>query len=142
MTGVTLLGVVLSPLLTEVLSHGFHLYPGKFEMTVSLTRVMFPFILLVSLSALAMGMLNAKHVFAAPALASSFFNLGSIVGGVSIGWALDHRFGLRSLYGLALGTLLGGFLQLVVQFPSLYRVGYRFRPDFAWKDPGCGPSCG
>ena len=136
MTGVTLLGVLLSPLLTEVLSHGFHQFPGKFEMTVSLTRVMFPFILLVSLAALTMGMLNAKHVFGAPALASSFFNLGSIVGGVSIGWALDHRFGMRSLYGLAMGTLLGGLLQLIVQFPSLYRVGYRFRPDFLWKDEG------
>ena len=136
MTGITLLGVLLSPLLTEVLSHGFHQFPGKFEMTVSLTRVMFPFILLVSLAALAMGMLNAKHVFAAPALASTFFNLGSIIGGVSIGWALDHHFGMRSLYGLALGTLLGGFLQLVVQFPSLYQVGYRFRPDFMWKDEG------
>lgn len=136
MTGVTLLGVLLSPLLTEVLSHGFHQFPGKFEMTVSLTRVMFPFILLVSLAALAMGMLNAKHVFGAPAMASTFFNIGSIVGGVSIGWALDRHFGMRALYGLALGTLLGGLLQLVVQFPSLYRVGFRFKPDFAWKDEG------
>ena len=136
MTGITLLGVLLSPLLTEALSHGFRQFPGKFELTVSLTRVMFPFILLVSLAALAMGMLNAKHVFGAPAMASSFFNLGSIVGGVSIGWWLDHRFGMKSLYGLAMGTLLGGLLQLVVQFPSLRRVGYRFRPDFGWRDEG------
>ena len=136
MTGIVLLGVLASPLLTEVLSGGFHSVPGKFELTVSLTREMFPFILLVSLSALAMGMLNAKHVFGPPAMASSFFNLGSIVGGVSIGWWLDHRFGMKSLYGLACGTLLGGLLQLVVQFPSLYRAGYRFRPDFVWRDEG------
>ena len=113
MTGVVLLGVLVSPLLTELLSGGFHSVPGKFDLTVSLTREMFPFILLVSLAALAMGMLNAKHVFGPPAMASSFFNLGSIVGGVSIGWWMDHRFGMRSLYGLACGTLRGGLLQLV-----------------------------
>ncbi len=138
MSVVTLLGMLVSPLLTQVLSGGFHSVPGKFELTVSLTRVMFPFILLVSLAALTMGMLNAKHVFGAPAMASSFFNLGSIVGGVGIGWWLreNHQFGTRSLYGLAIGTLLGGFLQLIVQFPSLRRVGYRFRPDFVWRDEG------
>lgn len=136
MSGVTLLGMLLAPWLTELLSHGYHQFPGKFEMTVSLTRVMFPFILMVSLAALAMGMLNAKHVFGAPAMASTFFNLGSIIGGVSIGWALDRHFGAKALYGLAIGTLIGGFLQLIVQFPSLHRVGYRFRPDFDWKDEG------
>ena len=136
MTGVVLIGMLVTPLLTQILSGGFHAVPGKFELTVSLTRFMFPFILLVSLAALAMGMLNAKHVFGAPAMASTFFNLGSIVGGVSIGWWLDHRFGAKSLYGLACGTLLGGLLQLVVQFPSLHRAGYRFVPDFQWRDEG------
>ncbi len=136
MSGITLLGIVCSRLLTQILSPGFHQYAGKFDLTVSLTQVMFPFILLVSLAALAMGMLNAKNVFGAPAMASTFFNIGSIVGGVSLGWWLDHGFGSRSLYGLALGTLLGGFLQLAVQFPSLHRAGYRFRPDFAWRDEG------
>ena len=71
-------------------------------------------------------------------MASSFFNLGSIVGGVGIACLLreNHQFGAKSLYGLAIGTLLGGLLQLIVQFPSLHRVGYRFLPDFAWRDEG------
>ena len=59
--------------------------PDKVELTIQLTRIMFPFILMVSLAALVMGMLNAKDVFGAPAMASSFFNLGSIVGGVTLG---------------------------------------------------------
>jgi len=52
-----------------------------------------PFILLVSLAALVMGMLNAKSIFGRPAMASSFFNLGSIIGGVSLGWMIDPHFG-------------------------------------------------
>src|ERR1700730_2191773 len=97
---------------------------------------MWPFILLVSLAALGMGMLNAKHVFGPPAMASSYFNLGSIIGGVVIGWWLDPHFGARSLTGLAIGTLIGGTWQLAAQFPSLGRVGYKYRADFQWRDEG------
>jgi putative peptidoglycan lipid II flippase len=92
--------------------------------------------LLVSLAALVMGMLNAKHVFGPPAMASSYFNLGSIIGGVAIGYWLDPHFGARSLVGLAIGTLIGGAWQLIGQFPWLWKVGYRFHPDFHWRDEG------
>ena len=134
MSGVVLLGVWLAPFLVSVLAPGFD--PEKAALTVVLARTMYPFILLVSLAALVMGMLNAKHVFGMPALASSFFNLGSIIGGVALAWWLDPTFGARALVGLALGTLIGGFLQLAVQVPSLFKVGFVFRPDFDWRDPG------
>ncbi len=137
MSGVTLLGILLSPQLIDVLGAGFHAVPGKFELTVTLTRIMYPFILLVSLSALVMGMLNAKHVFGAPALASSFFNVGSIVGGVGLAWWLDPTFKTpRALYGVAFGTLIGGLLQLASQLPAVARAGYRFHIDFGWRDEG------
>ncbi len=140
MSAVTLLGILLAGPLIEVLGGGFHATPGKFELTVHLTRIMYPFILMVSLAALAMGMLNAKHIFGAPAMASSFFNLGSIVGGVAFGWWLDPHFAPehidRALAGMALGTLLGGFLQFIVQLPALSKAGYRFQPDFLWRDEG------
>src|SRR5205807_5639959 len=90
------------------------------------------------LAALVMGMLNAKHVFGAPAMASSYFNLGSIIGGVAIGWWVDPHFGARSLTGLAIGTLIGGTWQLAAQFPALWRVGYKYRADFQWRDAGVG----
>jgi len=134
MSALTVLGVIFAPALITVLAPGFA--PDKAELTILLTRIMFPFILLVSLAALLMGMLNAKNVFGMPAMASSFFNLGSIVGGVGFGWLLDPHFGSRALIGLSLGTLVGGLLQLLVQLPSLSRVGFRFRPDFDWRDPG------
>jgi putative peptidoglycan lipid II flippase len=134
MSAITLLGIIFAPAVITVLAPGFP--AAKAELTVLLTRIMFPFILLVSLAALVMGMLNAKHVFGMPAMASSFFNLGSILGGVGFGYLIDPHFGTRALVGLACGTLLGGALQLLVQVPSLSRVGFRFRPDFKWRDPG------
>jgi len=130
----TLLGIIFAPFLIEVIAGGFS--PEKAALTVWLTRLMFPFILFISLAALAMGMLNARDVFGIPALASSFFNLGSIVGGVALAYWLDPSFGIPALSGLALGTLIGGAMQLMVQFPSLWRAGFRFRPDFRWRDDG------
>ena len=127
-------GVVFSPAVVGVIASGFS--GEKAELTVQLTRIMFPFILLVSLAALAMGLLNAKNVFGAPAMASSFFNIGSILGGVGFAWWLDPGFGPRALVGLAIGTLLGGLAQLMAQWPALYRVGYRFCLDFQWRDSG------
>src|SRR2546421_1400710 len=135
MSAVTLIGIIYAPQLIHLMTW-WSWSPEKTETTILLTRIMWPFILLVSLAALVMGMLNAKHVFGAPAMASSFFNLGSIIGGVAFGWWLDPHFGTRSLIGLAIGTLIGGLWQLTAQFPSLRRVGYKFQADFSWRDPG------
>jgi putative peptidoglycan lipid II flippase len=127
-------GMIFSAQLVAALAPGFD--PQKAALTAQLTRIMFPFILLVSLAALVMGMLNSKSIFGMPAMASSFFNIGSIVGGVTLGYWIDPHFGARALIGLALATVCGGALQFAVQLPSLARLGYRFRPDFRWRDAG------
>src|SRR5438045_4551577 len=116
MSVVTLLGIVFAPQLVDLLTW-WSWPPDKTALTILLTRIMWPFMLLVSLAALVMGMLNAKHIFGAPAMASSYFNLGSIIGGVAIGWWLDPHFGARSLTGLAVGTLIGGMGQSPAQCP-------------------------
>lgn len=134
MSLVSVLGIVFARQLIGLLAPGFA--PADAEFTIVLTQIMYPFILLVSLAALVMGMLNSRNVFAAPALASSFFNIGSIVGGAFFGWMIDPGFGPKALIGLSVGTLIGGFLQFAVQLPSLARVGFRFRPDFHWGDSG------
>jgi putative peptidoglycan lipid II flippase len=134
LSAITLLGILWAPALVAALAPGFD--PHKAELTVLLTRVMYPFILLVSLAALVMGMLNARNVFGIPAMASSFFNLGSIIAGVTLGYWLDPHFGERAILGLAIGTLVGGALQLLVQLPTLRREGYHYHVDFAWRDPG------
>jgi putative peptidoglycan lipid II flippase len=134
LSGIVILGILCAPWIVAGLAPGFD--PAKAALTVKLVRVMYPFILLVSLAALVMGMLNAKNVFGVPAMASSFFNLGSIIAGVTLGWYWDPHFGPRATIGLALGTLVGGALQLGVQLPALRRLGYRYRPDLHWRDPG------
>jgi putative peptidoglycan lipid II flippase len=134
LSGITVLGIIFAPWLISVLAPGFD--PAKQAITVTLARIMYPFILMVSLAALVMGMLNARNVFGVPAMASSFFNLGSIIGGVGLGWLFDPHFGARALLGLAFGTLVGGLLQLGVQLPALRREGFVFRPDLRWRDRG------
>jgi putative peptidoglycan lipid II flippase len=118
LSAITVLGIAIAPWLVSLLAPGFD--PEKARLTVTLTRVMWPFIVLVSVAALAMGMLNARNVFGMPAMASTFFNLGSIIVGVGLGWWLDPSFGPRALLGLSIGTLVGGALQLCVQIPPLW----------------------
>jgi putative peptidoglycan lipid II flippase len=134
MTLVSALGVLLAPWIIAALSPG---YTGeKLEFTIQLARILYPFILVVSLAALVMGILNAKKVFFMPAMASSFFNAGSILAGGAIGWWLDPSFGKKAVIGFAIGALVGGLLQLLVQLPSLKKVGFKFGIDFDWKDEG------
>jgi len=130
----SVLGIVYARPIAGVLTF-WSFPPENTETVVLLTRIMFPFILLVSLAALAKGMLNSVAVFGIPALASSFYNIGSIVAGTLIGYWLDPTFGRGALTGLAIGSLVGGALQFLVQVPSLYKAGFRFLPNFRWNDP-------
>lgn len=151
--GIVLLGIIAAPAIVHVIAPGFAEIPGKTELTVRLTRLMFPFLLLVALAAVAMGMLNARGRFGVPASASSFFNLGSIVVGLGAAWwlapaymSLVWRNGAggaappgaaeRAIVGMAIGTVVGGAMQLLVQLPALWRVNYRYRPMLSFRDPG------
>jgi putative peptidoglycan lipid II flippase len=109
-------------------------FTTKRDLTVGLTRVMFPFIFLVTLAALVMGLLNARGQFFVPALASGFFNVGSIVVGFA-GYAAAPEFGYHPTLGMALGVLAGGALQLAWQLPTLFRLGFRYRPVLSFRDP-------
>ncbi len=126
----TLLGLSFSGAVVAAIA------PGVEERALAslLTQVMMPFLLLVSLSAVAMGMLNAQSRFTAPALAPALFNVGSIAVGLALwfaGWPPE-----RAVVGWAAGTMVGGFLQLVVQLPQLARLGYRVRPRLSRADLG------
>lgn len=139
MSGLTVLGILIAPLLVRLMAWGFFTDPEKVAqgmgpLTILLAQIMYAFIGLVSLAALVMGMLNSKGVFFIPALSSSFFNLFSIGGGVAIGYWLDPNWGSGALIGLSIGVLIGGLAQLGVQLPALRKIGFRFRPDFGWRD--------
>jgi putative peptidoglycan lipid II flippase len=130
------LGVIFSPALVDLLAAGFRHVPGKFELAVRMTRIMFPFLLLVALAAQAMGILNACNRFAVPALSSTMFNLGSVVFGLALGLWLGPLLGIEPITGMAIGVVLGGALQLLCQVPSLRSEGFHFRPRFDWTHPG------
>jgi putative peptidoglycan lipid II flippase len=133
---VCVLGMIFSPQLVELLAPGFGRVPGKFELTVLLTRVMFPFLLLVALAAEAMAILNARGRFGVPALASTFFNIGSVSSGLALGLTIGRRWPHGMIVSMAAGVIIGGALQLGWQMPSLSRAGIAFRPRFDFKHPG------
>jgi putative peptidoglycan lipid II flippase len=135
-TAISIIGWWYAPAIVWALAPGFFDVPGKAEMTIELTRIMIPFLLLVALAAQAMGILNARGRFGIPALASAFFNIGSIVGGLSLGFLLGPAIGLGAIEGMAYGTLIGGFLQFAAQWPSLIRTGFSYRPMISLRDPG------
>jgi putative peptidoglycan lipid II flippase len=112
-----LLGMVFSPQLVRLLAPGFEQVPGKFALTVLLTRIMFPFLLLVALAAQAMAALNASGSFGVPALASSLFNIGSVACGLALGYTVGRGTGNGMIVSMACGVLAGGALQLLWQFP-------------------------
>lgn len=131
----TIIGISFSDSIVNLISPGFANIQGKTELTTLMTKIMFPFLIFVSLSAVVMGMLNTKGKFFMPALSSAFFNLGSIIGGVSLA-LLFPRYGWPAIAGMAWGTLIGGALQLLVQIPTLLKTGFRFTPSFNFSHPG------
>ncbi len=128
MTAVTVLGILFSPLLVRAIAYGFTETPGKLELTALLNRIMFPYIFFISLSAMAMGILNSFHKFAAPAFAPVLLNLSVIT--------LSFLTGLfpSPETALAVGVVIGGVAQVAVQVPQLIGTGWRFRPQLNLAD--------
>lgn len=133
---ICLLGIVFSPQLAALLAPGFQKVPGKFPLAVKLTRIMFPYLLLVALSAQAMGILNACNRFGVPASSSTFFNLGSVGFGLALGYTAGPWLGLSLVESMGYGVVFGGFMQLFWQVPSLLRAGFLFRPKLDFSHPG------
>ena len=132
---ITLVGIFSSGFIVSLMSPDFSLVPGKHELTTLMTSIMFPFLLQVSLSAVAMGILNSLGKFFIPSIASSFFNLGSILSGIlfSFIFSLLHQ---QPIIGMAIGTLIGGLLQIAIQLPELKRQGFVFNLHLNLYDDG------
>ncbi len=129
LVAVSALGMLGAPLLVRAMAGGFAQDPDKFALTVWLTRLVFPYIGLIGLTALAGGMLNALGDFASPALAPVVLNLGMIVCIAGLTPWVDPP-----VASAAYGVLLGGALQLGLQWRSLHRRGFRFQPRWDWRD--------
>ncbi len=134
LAAVILLAYSFAGELVAALAPGYEQVAGKPELTGQLTRIMLPFLPLVSFAAVAMGMLNAEERYAMPALAPSMFNVVAVL--VGVGLALAGAPPEAAVMGWAVGTVLGGLAQLAVQLPALVRRGFRFRWELAPRDPG------
>lgn len=130
LVGITLLGLVFMPAIIRVIAPGFQQIPEKFSLTITLTRITFPYIVFISLAALVMGILNSLQHFLAPALAPIMLNI-SLIGVV---YLLCPQLDTPVL-GLAVGVLLGGMTQFLFQLPSLFKREFRYRPTFDYRHP-------
>jgi len=130
MAGVVLLGVLGSPLVVRVIGSGFAQEPGKLYLTDLLNRVMFPYIFFVSLLALLTGVLNVLGHYFWPAVSPLVLNLAMIASSVLFAPWFE-----QPIFALAVGVLLGGVLQLLMQLPVLKRYHFRPRIDFAFGHP-------
>ncbi len=130
MSAVALAGIICSPWIVALMFPGFRDVPGKFELTVLLNRLMFPYIFFISLVALCMGILNTLRHFFTPAISTVFLNISMIVSALFLRGFFD-----APVTALAAGVLIGGCLQLVLQLPVLWQKGFLPRPCFAFSDP-------
>jgi len=128
---VTAIGVVGAPVLIYVSAPGFAATPEKFELTVALLRITFPYILFISLVSFAGAILNTWSRFAIPAFTPSLLNISFIVGALFFA-----PYFKPSVMVLAWAVFAGGVLQLALQLPALARIGMLPRPQFKPSDPG------
>ncbi|MBN1930005.1 MAG: murein biosynthesis integral membrane protein MurJ [Desulfobacterales bacterium] len=124
-------GIIFSPLIVRIIAPGFSGSPFKISLTITLTRIMFPYIFFIGLVGLCMGILNALGHFAAPALAPMVLNIAIIV---SVFFIAPHM--VNPVIGLAISVLAGGFLQLLLQIPFLIKKGVYFRQKAEIYHPG------
>jgi putative peptidoglycan lipid II flippase len=126
----TLLGILFSPILIRIVAPGFVDIPEKFELTVTLNKIIFPYLFFMGLFALSMGILNSYRHFFAPAIAPIFLNISIIV---SV-FLFYHTFKVPVMT-LALGVLAGGVIQFLFQVPFLWKKGITFRFNFDFRNP-------
>jgi putative peptidoglycan lipid II flippase len=128
---VSVLGVLLSPLIVALIAPGFVNDPDQFALAVFLNRLMFPYIFFMSLVALSMGILNSFRHFAAPALSPVILNISMIIAALSL-----RGFFAQPITALAVGVMVGGILQLAMQWPFLVKYGVKFKYKFNLHHPG------
>lgn len=131
MAGVTLLGIIFAPQLVRLFTLA-STEPEQWSLAVLLTRITFPYCMLIALAALAGATLNTLRVFGLPASIPIYLNLAIIIAG-GAAWLMGLA---QPAVALALGVVIGGALQLLVQIPALVRRGmpFGFKPDF--RHPG------
>ncbi|MCL4246240.1 MAG: murein biosynthesis integral membrane protein MurJ, partial [Candidatus Dadabacteria bacterium] len=125
---ISILGIIFSPYIVKLFAYGFD--EPTFELAVSLNRIMFPYIFFISLTALAMGVLNSLRNFFAPAFSPILLN-AAMIGAI---FFLYNRYDLP-IYAAAVGVIIGGALQLAIQLPYLKAKGFLFSFSTNLRNP-------
>ena len=128
LSSASLLILIFSPAVITVFAPGFIDEPGKFELTVKLTRCMAPYLFFIGLAAFCMGILNTMKVFALPAAAPISQNISMILSILFISPLMDEP-----IMGLAIGVVVGGALQLFIQLPAVLKKGMPFEKTLNFK---------
>jgi len=128
---VSVLGVLFSPLVVTLIAPGFVNDPAQFGLAVFLNRLMFPYIFFMSLVALCMGILNSFRHFAAPALSPVILNICMIIAALTL-----RGFFAEPITALAVGVMIGGILQLAMQWPFIVKYGLKIKYVFNLHHPG------
>ena len=135
-TGVIVLaGIVFARPLVQLYAADFADVPGKLELTIYLTRIVFPFLTMVAVAAALMGMLNSLGHFFIPALSPAMFNVAVIVMALTL-IPFAPSLGVAPITIVAIATLVGGLGQVLIQWPALRREGFRYRPVLDIRDEG------
>ena len=127
---VSALGMALAPWIVAVMTPGWAAEPPLIDLAVRLTRIMFPYLLLVGLAALGAGLLNVHRRFFTPALGPAVKNVGMILAVLVLAQRLDPP-----ILSLAVGVLVGGIGQVLVQVPEIHRLGLPLTPSGEWRHP-------
>jgi len=138
LTLVTALGIAFAGPLCELFATGYHARANAFDRTVTLTRIVFPYIFFMGSAALGMAALNAKRRFGVAAFAPGLLNVAFIACAFLLPGPLT-RAGMDPAWAMGIGALIGGALQVAAQLPALRAIGYGGLPHFslaALKDPG------
>jgi len=118
----TLLVIIFAPYFVKIIAPGFA-NKGNFDLTVELVRWIFPYLILIGWTSFYMALLNTKDRFFIPAVAPALLNLAFVITSVFLSYSMG-------IYSLTVGALLGGFLQLILQFPLAIKEGLIVKPTF------------
>ncbi len=128
---ICILGIIFAPAIVTLIAPGFISMPEQFSLTILLTRIMFPFLLFISLAALVMGALNVKRIFFIPSLAPAMLNITIIIFVFFFTASMT-----QPIIAVAIGVALGGFIQFAFQVPAFFRNGFSLKPEYNFRHPG------
>ena len=130
---ISLLGIIFAPQITRMIAYGFRQNPEKMELTILLTRLLFPFLIFICLAALQLSVLNSLKLFFIPAVAPSFLSISEIVFMLGIAPLMIKD---NQIIGLSIAVGLGGVMQFLVQVPAVRKNGFKFKTNFNFNHPG------